>query len=160
MTSSSTGTSTDSGGGRGCIATAAACARDRALPDRLGAAVTLDFADMAELRRRIERGELTPSNAAASAPAMPPISCDGDIREARLPPEVERGPPADLVFVPFVTQLQGEAHLHIRDHALVQEEMISGELAAFPGDPLDASQPDSPQPAHAASDRNASARDG
>jgi len=36
-----------------------------------------------------------------------------------------------------VAQLQGEAHLHVRDHAFVQEKMIGGELAAFPGNSLD-----------------------
>ena len=126
-------------------------------PDRHGAAVALGFADMTEPGRCVERGQasrqcrrLGPGDAAA-------ITGDGDVRQARLPPPVERRPPAQLALVPVVPQLQGEAHLDVRDDAFVQKQMIGSELAAVPGDALEAALPDRAQPAHPAPDRDAGA---
>jgi hypothetical protein len=42
----------------------------------------------------------------------------------------------------LVVQLQREAHLHIRDHALMHKQMVGGELAAFPCDALEAALSD------------------
>jgi hypothetical protein len=56
-------------------------------------------------------------------------------------------------------QLQGEAHLNVRDDAFVQKQMIGSELAAVPRDALEAALPDRTQPAHPAPDRNAGASD-
>ena len=112
---------------------------------------------MAEPGRRVERGQPPRQRRRLGSGDTAAIAGDGDVRQARLPPRVERRPPAQLALVPFVPQLQGEADLHVRDHALVQKQMIGGELAAVPGDALEAALPDRAQPAHPAPDRDAGA---
>ena len=54
-----------------------------------------------------------------------------------------------------MVELQREANLRVRDHAFVQKQVVGGDLAAVPDDPLDLFSADGAQTANTAPHRNA-----
>ena len=71
-------------------------------PDRSCPAVALGLADMTEPQCGVECREPSCQHRSLGARDPAAVAGDGDIREARLAPRIECGPPAELGLVPFM----------------------------------------------------------